>query len=119
MSAIGGPVHLFQQSVTVQRRTDSVTKGSPAFTWASHLTNVTCHIQQSGGSEGDLYNGERNRRQYTVFTGTGQDITAKDRIQYTDATTGSNITRTLKIDSVNVVNYMRPLVLELICEEID
>lgn len=119
MTAIGAPIHLFQQSVTIQRRSDSLTNGSPSLSWANHLTNVPCMIQQTGGSEADVYASNRNRRQYTVLTSVGQDIVAKDRVLFTDSTSGSNVSRTFDIQSVRVNSFTRSSVLELLCEETD
>ena len=118
MSTFASPIHLFRKSVTVQRRSESATNGSPSFSWSNHLTNVQCEIQKAGGAEATAFGGERNRRTWMVFTLPAQDIKETDRIQWTDDSSGSNVSRTLDVQDVTDLN-MRGKVLQLSCEEID
>ena len=53
-----------------------------------------------------------------VFTLPAQDIKETDRIQWTDDSSGSNVSRTLDVQDVTDLN-MRGKVLQLSCEEID
>lgn len=92
------PTHLLNQTVTVQRKTNAKDDGgSNVETWADHLTGVKMAIQPGGDPDAERYGAERTRRGYTLYFAPGQDIGDDDRVVWSDTTTGSAVTRYIRI----------------------
>jgi head-tail adaptor len=113
------PSHLFTDTVTIERKTESVDMGgSVVESWASHLTGVTCAVQPVSTRKDQVYGGERATRMHTMFTAPGQDITTKDRIVVTEDRTGGDVTRRYQVVAVqDLVTAGR--VLEIDMEAVD
>ena len=95
------PSSFLTHSVTVQRKTDGAGDSNrPTGTWSNHLTGVLGRIRKLSGSEVVKYGREQSQSSWIFDTDAGQDITTKDRIQFTDDSTGTATTRTLDIQDV-------------------
>lgn len=89
------PTHLFDKTLNVQRRTTSQDSGgSPTVSYSAHLTGIKARIQPMDEDEAIRYGGSRNRRMWRIFVAASNDVTATDRIQYTDT---DSVTHTIDI----------------------
>lgn len=95
------PIHLFTDTVAIERKTEAVDAGgSPVETWASHIASLQCAIQPVSTSKAVLYGADRATRMFSLFCAPGQDITTKDRAVVTEDRTGSNVVRRFQIIGV-------------------
>jgi hypothetical protein len=92
------PTHLLRSTATTYRATNATDSGgSPTKSWASSLTGVKMDVQPMSGADAERYGADRTRRNFMLYWTPGIDITDDDVIQFTDATTGSNVTRNLRL----------------------
>jgi len=115
--AISPPTHLFGTVFSVERNTPTKdSSGSPADSWAAHLSNLKGRFQPMSGSEAIRYGRESTRNMWRVFTAPGVDIQAKDRVVFTDKTSGVTTSRTLDVQETKNAQ-LAGVVLRLICQE--
>lgn len=111
---VDAPLHLLDQTVTVQRATHAADAGgSPVSTWSTHLPKVRARVQPMSGAEALRYGRESTRRTYRVFVAGGQDIANKDRLLWTD---DAGTQHTLDVQE-NSDLQAHGAVVRLVCEE--
>lgn len=120
MTAARTPTHLFRQSGTVQRKSESASDGrSPIETWANQITGFRFDLQPLKTSKASLYGADRAKRMYTLFCDPSIDVRAEDRVSYVDNRTGTNRTRYLRVVSAPSNLIELDVVLELDVEEVE
>jgi hypothetical protein len=78
--------HMLDRTLaTVLRPSPTTTKGSTAYTYAAHLTNVKAHVHQmSTAEQPDIHGSERQLKTWRISVLPGTDIVENDQITYTD-----------------------------------
>lgn len=115
------PRHLFRQTGTVQRKTETASGGrSPVESWSDLTVGVAFDFQPMKTAKAvELYGAKRARRMYTVFCDPALDIKASDRIVYTDDRTSTSATRYLRVESAPQNLIELGAVLELDAESVE
>lgn len=94
---MSSPVHLFTTSVTVQRRTETIDdSGGVIQTFATALT-TPMRIQPVTQTDSEVAGALRGLNAFRCFCSPGLDIRRDDRLQWTETTTGSSVTRTVEV----------------------
>lgn len=100
------------ETVVIERNTvttDAV--GGPSHSWASHITGVRARIHRLSGAESVRYGRDSTSRLWRVEFAGGQDVTAKDRVNWSSE---SKIMTILQIDD----HSTNETTMRLVCEEI-
>lgn len=103
------PTHLFDQVITVKRRTTSAgAAGGVSNSVATHLSSVAARVQPQGGSEPGIAGRDRTTIPTNIYVDGALDIVAKDIVVW-----GS---KTLEVIAVRD-NQGQAFLKKLICEE--
>ena len=94
---MSSPTHLFNTSVTVQRRTETTDdSGGLTQTFATALT-TPMRIQPVTLTDAETAGAVRGLNAYRCYCAPGLDIRRDDRLQWTETTTGADVTRTVEV----------------------
>jgi head-tail adaptor len=78
---------MFNNTVSTERSVDTVDSGgSPITTFSTHISSLTCRIQQKTGTEPILGGRQYSQVAYILYCAADADVLMKDRINYTNQT---------------------------------